>query len=412
MNSSLQTPTAKISIFILEGLNAFTTTLYAYYLFFYMTQEFGFDRKSNLILSAAHGLVFTFAAWFGGHYAERKGWAIALLTAIAIMMITLLLSLKATESWQVITLFLLWTAGVSITWPTLESMISRGASVNHLATNLGIYNIVWSASAAIAFFVGGALMKFFGPKTIFWIPLILHTAQLIALYRLKRQSIAKPVAKPPGETETPDLTPSFNYPHRPIVRARFFLHLAWLSNPFSYIAINTLIPMIPSFAAQLNLDTSMTGVICSIWLFSRMFTFLFLWKKTSWYYQFNWFLLAFSLLIFCFLGMLVSGQILLLILFQIGFGYAIGYLYYSSLLYSMFSGEGSSSLSGIHEASIGVGIFLGPAVSASALHFVPLLNNAGIYAATLILVSGFVGSLGMRYRFNKKETYDESLFKP
>src|SRR6185436_10833419 len=65
-----------------------------------------------------------------------------------------------------------------------------------------------------------------------------------------------------------------------------FLRLAWLANPFAYIAMNTAIPLIPDLAARLDLSPKLAGFFCSIWFFSRMITFgvLAVWER--WHYRF------------------------------------------------------------------------------------------------------------------------------
>jgi hypothetical protein len=45
--------------------------------------------------------------------------------------------------------------------------------------------------------------------------------------------------------------------------------MALLANPLAYVAINTIIPTIPSLAERLNLGEGLAGVFCSVWLFAR-----------------------------------------------------------------------------------------------------------------------------------------------
>src|SRR5262249_18320098 len=68
----------KVGFFVLEGLNAFATTFYFYYLFFYMERQFGFGSLGNLSLAALNGFIYMFMAWFGGRFGQRVGYFRAL----------------------------------------------------------------------------------------------------------------------------------------------------------------------------------------------------------------------------------------------------------------------------------------------------------------------------------------------
>jgi hypothetical protein len=75
------------------------------------------------------------------------------------------------------------------------------------------------------------------------------------------------------------------------------------------------------------------------------------------------------------------------------FGGAVGFIYYSSLFYSMDLGDTKGEHGGIHEAVIGLGNCAGPAVGAAALFFLPRYPDSGALAVSLLLVSGLAGLL-------------------
>jgi MFS family permease len=174
--------------------------------------------------------------------------------------------------------------------------------------------------------------------------------------------------------------------------------MAWLANPFSYVAINTVIPLIPSIAARLDLSTGMAGIVCSIWMFARLFAFAALWRWTGWHYRFRWLAGSFLLIIICFFGFLMARSIGLLIVVEIGFGFSIGLVYYSSLYYSMNQSDKQGANAGLHEAMIGGGLFLGPAVGAAALYMMPAAAGSGAWSVGGLLCVGFSGLLIMKHR--------------
>ena len=81
---------------------------------------------------------------------------------------------------------------------------------------------------------------------------------------------------------------------------------------------------------------------------------------------------------------------------EVAFGWAIGLIYYSSLYYSMHTSDTKGEHGGIHEAAIGMGNFLGPAVGAASLYFLPQYANSGAVAVSALLVCGLGGLLILR----------------
>src|SRR5215831_17571479 len=93
--------------------------------------------------------------------------------------------------------------------------------------------------------------------------------------------------------------------------------------------------------------------------------------------------------------MLLAGELWLVVLAQVFFGFATGLIYYSSLFYSMdVGGETQGEHGGLHEAAIGAGVFAGPAVGAAALQFIPGSANAGVMAVSALLLCGLGGLIG------------------
>src|SRR5204862_1125693 len=104
---------------------------------------------------------------------------------------------------------------------------------------------------------------------------------------------------------------------RPIVRARAFLRMAWLANPFAYIAINTLIAVMPGVAQRFGLSTTLAGYCCSVWCFARLGAFIALWRWTGWHYKFRWLLLAYFTLVASFATILLAQHVVVLVLAQL-----------------------------------------------------------------------------------------------
>jgi MFS family permease len=77
-------------------------------------------------------------------------------------------------------------------------------------------------------------------------------------------------------------------------------------------------------------------------------------------------LIFFALLALTTEALLLNHSLGLLIVLQVIFGLAMAMLYSASLYYSMHLGRGSARQAGIHEAVIGAGTTVGPALAALA----------------------------------------------
>jgi predicted MFS family arabinose efflux permease len=381
----------KFSCFTLEGLNSFATVLYFNYLYFFMRDRFSFDNKHNLALAAFLGFVYTISAWQAGKFAQRCGYFFALKIGFSIMAISLGAGLFLTSATGEILAAACITLGMCFIWPTLEALVSEGETAARLPRAVGIYNVVWAVTNASAFFIGGTLIENFGFKIILALPLAIALSQLALVFWLQRHAaeIAREVLNKP-KTELPP------EPHQPASpKAKAFLKMAWLANPFAYIAIQTLIAVIPGIAAKFQLSPMFAGFICSLWCFVRLGAFIALWHWTKWHYKFRWLVTAFAILIASFATILTAPNLILLIAAQIFFGGAIGLIYYSSLFYSMDAGDTRGEHGGIHEAAIGLGNCVGPVVGALSLQFLPGIPNSGAIAVSVLLLCGFGGLISI-----------------
>ena len=92
----------------------------------------------------------------------------------------------------------------------------------------------------------------------------------------------------------------------------------------------------------------------------------------------------------------VAPSLIAVLLGQVVFGIAIGLIYYSSLFYALDTSETKGEHGGIHEAAIGVGNCVGPAIGAGALWLAPQNGSMGAWAVSGLLTLGFGTMLAMR----------------
>jgi predicted MFS family arabinose efflux permease len=375
----------KTVLFAIEGLNSLAIVFYFTYLYFFMRSRFGFDDKDNLAFAALLGFIYIFIAWQAGQFAQRRGY----FTALKVGFVTMILSLAAgsqldSAPGQILAACAV-NLGMCFTWPTLEALASEGETRASLPRAIGVYNVVWAVTAALAFFLGGTLVETLGFKSIFYVPIAIQLAQLALTFRLQTHAdeIARDKINEPSVAPPPD-------PNRPSpAKTKAFLRMAWLANPFAYVAINTLIAVLPGLAARFHLSPMFAGFACSLWCFARLGAFAALWFWTDWHYRFRWLVTAFALLIASFTVILAVPNLAVVLAAQIFFGAAIGLIYYSSLFYSMDASDTKGEHGGIHEAAIGAGNCLGPAVGAASLQFFPRYASSGAMAVSALLLCGF-----------------------
>ena len=376
--------------FTIEGLNSFGTVLYFTYIYFLLHDQFGFTDKANLAVAALLGFCYALSSWQAGKLAQRWGYFNALKLGFAIMAAGLLAGAQLNFAAGKIAAAVVVTLGICFIWPVLEALISEGETPDRVPHAVGIYNITWAATNAGALFIGGTLIEKFGYQSIFYIPVVIIAGQIALTFWLEKLPVPAAVEK------TSALPHDANRPAPAL--AKMFQRLAWLANPFAYIAINTLIAVLPGVAAKFHLTPMFAGFACSLWCFVRLAAFVALWRWPGWHYRFRWLVTAFAALVLSFAAILIVPNLAVVLVAQIFFGVAIGLTYYSSLFYSMDASDAKSEHGGIHEAAIGAGNFLGPAVGAVSLQCVPGAANAGAWAVSGLLLVGLGGLLWLRKR--------------
>ncbi len=463
-------PRIKTGAFILEGLNSVTVTFYFYFIFWFLKTEYGFGSRENLLWAVGNGLVYVIGSLQGGRYGQRRGYLRAMRIGFAGMAACFLAGwLVNLAGWprnievpvQVV-IMVLATFAVCFTWPNLEALVAEGEPPRRLQRFIGIYNLVWSGVGAVTYFAGGALITTFGARNIIFLaPTLVLAVQYVIVRSLSReagdalptncegragspspaalsappdgepskagaQRSARPTACPGSgsqcvsDSSKTSLPTNAGHPHPGVgqpesehghrhapLPARTFLLMSWIANPCAYVAINTAIPLIPTLAERLGLDTRTAGFFCSIWLFTRTATFIALWQWNGWHYRFRWLAGSYIAAIVGFLSIFLSAAfpsfdrttaLLLSSIAQVVFGIGIGLIYYSSLFYSMDVGDTKGDHGGIHEAAIGAGILGGPLVGAIAVYAVPGSAMAPAWAVSAVLLVGLGVLIRMRYR--------------
>ena len=349
---------------MLEGTNAFAASYYFNYLMFLLQQDHGFSNLDNLALGAVHGFLYVGASWFAGRFGQRHGYFTSLRIGFGGMGAGVALGWLLPGTTGQILALLVWTVAMCFTWPMLEALASEREPKHRLPHRIGLYNVIWAATAGLAYFIGGTLFQHLGKTSLYWLPLIIHALQWMSLGWLERRHAQSVSATHLSAPTSPQGHP---IPQREVRITRVFQKLAWMGNPFAYMAMNTVIAVVPSIAERAGLGIEEGGRLMSAWFIVRTLTFAVLWAWHGWHYRVGWFLGSFLLLIVGFITVMTTHHLWMLVAAQIAFGWGTGLIYYSSLFYAMDGSDTHGEHGGIHEAFIGLGMGAGPAVSALTL---------------------------------------------
>lgn len=374
---------SKIPLFVFEALGSLACGFYGNYVFFLFRDRHGFGNLGNLSVAALMGLVIALASWRAGKLAQHHGCFRMMVAGLLGMMAALGIGAYFSSLPVQLAVLVVWAASQFMVWPALEALVTEDASGTARAHLVGIYSVVWATCSALSYFFGGGLIDWLGSGSIFWLPQGLHLVQLSVLWGYARRHGEAPAAIPAQQPVRHE-----SLPVRRCANPQSFQRMAWLANPFACVAAFTLLAMIPELARRMGLSTTMAGLFCSIWFFARLASFIVMWQWPGWHYRFRWLLGGYLLLIVGFVTVLTADGLFWLGVGQVGFGLAVGLLYYASLFYSMDVGEARAEQGGIHEAMMGAGNFVGPGIGALSLLIAPHSPHAGVWSVSGLLAIG------------------------
>jgi MFS family permease len=352
--------------FLAVFLNSYAVTLYCAGSFDFAGERLGAPASTQLWLSAGWGFAYIFISLMAGKITERWGARRTILIMASLSILASLLGVImvgdnmkgwAGGAWLLLALMIPMNITTTSCWPALESAISRSIGNMRLSTRMAIYNLSWAGAGFVAFFTRGAL-EHFSWASVFVVPAITMAASLLIL-------LFWGISQEAPASEQPDESSADSEAIKR--RAVTLLHMAWVGNALAYVGINVITPVLMRMAEQSNIQNlTLAGIVTSVWGFCRFAGFMGVAQWTGWHYKARWLVGSQLALAGSFLLMLVIPNIWILVLAQIIFGFATALIYSSSLYYAMHTSEGSGGHAGFHEALIGVGIFVGPAIGALA----------------------------------------------
>jgi MFS family permease len=271
-----------------------------------------------------------------------------------------LLILAAPSVWTILAVMLHYNLTSTTIWPAIESGLSRTRARPGgmgLGARMALFNVSWGSAGFAAFFTRGALEDA-GWHWVFVVPALAH-ALAWAILRFKGVApamIADGHVPTGDEADAPAVSPA---------RAKTLLTMARLANAMAYVAIYVLIPLLSKLALLASMGSLVdAGMITSAWSFTRFVGFGLAWAWAGWHYRATWLIGAMAALAAGLFVTLTVHHPAALVAGQVVFGLATALIYSSALYYAMHVSHGDGGQAGLHEALIGLGIFVGPALGA------------------------------------------------
>ena len=372
MTTSAHQPVADTScrrlwpVYAVEGLTSLSSSLLMVGVFFYTQFRFGWGARQNLLLAAAQGVAYIMGALLADRLTRWLGRIPGLVLLHMLMAALGLAGWFAASASAVTAVLIAYTFMAAANWPVLEGLISTGVDAHQLSRRIGIYNLVWSGVAAATVAVNGVIIQYW-LAGVFLLPLLVHClAVAIILIRVPPSAPPAASAADPGEGPEPQL----------LQMRQQALWLSRIGLPAVYIVTYALVAMMPSLPTIQPLGTTAKTLVGSVWMVARFGAFLLLGASVWWHIRPRVILAAAALLLVAFIGTTIPvsrlaglpGAALVdltwMIAWQVLLGLAMGMIYCGSLYFGMVLSEGSTEHGGYHEALIGVGQVMGPAVGA------------------------------------------------
>jgi len=334
------------------------------------------------LLGTVSALAYTIGCLFTGRLSDRIGRRrVTAASCLLCAGVWVTLS-RAGSPMQLLAIFPLSGAAVSMFWPPLQAWLSEVTvgGRRRLVRNIGAFNVSWTIGLMLGPPIAG-----FAWVLGSTVPFIMAAAAVLGTLVLL--SVTAPRVAGGGEAAPEDAVDD----HPEAAVARQFLYLAWIANFASWFGRGLNGVVFPKLGLDLGMTEATVGLVVSALLAGQLIVFLLLRTRSGWRYRL-WPMTAS-------LGVGMLGYVLAWfahspVAFAASFalsGMGAGVTYVASLYYSLEGGaESRGGRTGIHEAVLGSGLFLGPLLGGIVGEYfdlrAPYIATAIVFAATAIVM--------------------------
>ena len=279
--------------------------------------------------------------------------------------------------------------GVSMAlfWPAYEAWLAEREGEGQLIHRVMLFNLFWSIGVTLGPAFSSYLYGDANPFRPFYLAAILILLTLVTIFASSFQKFD--IVK----THLSD-SPETLYPPPPVRTT--YLNLARCANFVSWFFLGVLRRLAPKLTMEMGMPPTVFGNLMLTLGGTQTLAFILLGTgySTRWHYRFAPILILQLLTVLCFLG-IWQIQHTLLWVFAFGvIGVSVAFTYFSSLYYGLDRQEDKGNKSGWHEATLGVGVLLGPLfggiLADSRLGVQSPYLLCGIAVALAIVIEGFI----------------------
>jgi len=347
---------AALPIGVLTVLCSLGTGILWNAIYFIAEREYGFTERDSLLLAFWNGVFYTAVGFGAGTLVARlERWMSPRAVLATVLLIqgflapAVLIFPSNTVLW--VTAIVMTTLG-ALQWPIVQSFLVSGRHGATMRSAIGWWNASWMAATAVGLALAGPLQAM---DLMRWAIPMLLPANLCAI-----ACLAWFPSVPPhhDSSESARHVPS-SY--------RWLLASARVLHPMGYLVIGALAPILPYLFQNLGTEPAWQAPISATWHLARFAMVIALWQTAFWHGR-AWSLAVAGVLLGCGFALAVAAPnegMLVLGLFALGLGQ--GAIYYSAIYYGLAVGSAGVKAGGIHEALVGAGYFMGPALGLTSL---------------------------------------------
>jgi hypothetical protein len=324
-------------------------------LYFIAEREYGFTQRDSLLLAFVNGLLYTAVAVNAGRvvgFLERR------MTPRTALGVVLMVQAALAPLVLIPSPALLWFAAVAMTalgalqWPIVQHYLASGRHGPEMRNAIGWWNAAWMAATALGLAIAGPLES---------LGLMRWAIPSLLLTNLGAMAFLTAFPKQPphhdADAHAAHVPPSY----------RALLGAARVLHPMGYLVIGALSPILPYLFQALDTHPSAQAPIGATWHIARLVAVIALWRTAFWHGR-GATLVAAGLLLSLGFTLTVTAPsegVLIVGLAAVGLGQ--GTIYYSAIYYGLAVGGAKVEAGGIHEALVGAGYFVGPALGLLSL---------------------------------------------
>lgn len=335
-------------IFLLSFVESFSGVLLQRGLYFYTHDVLGFDGETNLWLALFSGIAYVVGAVASHRASERLGERRLLMVTLGGALSLHLLLTRSPAPGVLMAAFPAVALFQGFKWPVVESFLSAGLGSKELVRMLGRFNVVWAAALPIGLVAAGQLIGASYPGALF-----------AAAGAANAFSIAVAIPLPAKPAHLPD-----EHPDRPTSAElaplqRLLVSARWCML-WSYALMFLLAPLMPNVLSALGVELGAATATAGLLDGARLIAFAALGANVGWRGRAGAHVASVAALPLGFALVLLGKSLLWVILGELLFGIAAGFVYTAALYYALLLKNASVDAGGAHEGLIGAGFALGP----------------------------------------------------